>query len=698
MKIALWPSMQEISYNNGIGRVVHMQHELLPKYGVEVVTNPFDADIIACHTQQYTMPRVDVLHLHGMYWTGEPHSGKYNAWHQRANHEIAVAARRALAITVPSEWVAMPFKRDMRLVPTIIGHGIHVKDWKRGDNRGYVLWNKNRAGDVCDPTPALKLAEAGLPVLSTFAPTGRNVPQSMTIVGAMDDKSMHGIVQEADIYLATVKETFGIGTLEALASGVPVLGYNWGGTAALVKHKVTGYLAVPHSIDDLLDGYTWIKENYTMLSDNARESVKGYSWDDVMKQYAALYEQTAGFSPTGKVSIVITNYNYASYVGEAIESALSQRRKVEVVVVDDGSTDNSREVLEAYKGRAKLILKENGGVAEARNVGIAHASGDYIVCLDADDRLDPAYVDVLAREMDEDRGLGVVYSGLGLIRADNKISPNAWPTEFSWEHMTHVSNPPASCIHCAAMFRKSMWERAGGYKQEYAPGEDTEFWVRGLSVGFTARKVTEEFLFHYRLHAGSASRTKVYKPINDWHPWMQDKQYPLAAPATTAPSVRSYSEPQISVIIPVGKKHEAHLATALDSVVGQTYREWEIVVVLDGVEAPSHLKRYPFVKLISLPKSRGPGEARNVGLDAASAPFCVFLDADDLLHPSALEDMLREYAGSDGRYIYTDWQESNGGTITPHRCAGYVVKDALKATDSCHHGTNEYRTGPPNTV
>src|SRR3990167_4377054 len=519
----------------------------------------------------------------------------------------------------------MPFKRDMRIVPTVIGHGITPADWVKGENRGYLLWNKNRAGDVCDPTPALELAQRGLPVFSTFAPNGVNIPASMTLLGALDDVVMKTIIQEADVYLATVKETFGIGTLEALASGIPVLGYRWGGTAALVQHGVTGYLASPGNLEELAHGYAWIKENYRALSDNAREAAKNYTWDKSMQEYAALYQRVAGVSATGKTSIVITNYNYGQYVVGAVESALSQTRSTEVIVVDDGSQDSSREVLEPYKDRVKLIFKENGGVAEARNVGIANATGDYIVCLDADDRLDPRYVAVLSQEMDEDRGLGVVYSGLGLLGPDGKISPNAWPVEFGWEHMTHISNPPASCIPCAAMFRKQMWNRAGGYRQEYAPAEDTEFWVRGLSVGFSARKVTEDFLFHYRAHDGSASRTKSYRPINDWHPWMLDKQYPLAAPSVNVPLIRSYSMPQVSVIIPVGKKHEMFLATALDSLLGQTYREWEVVVVYDGIEAPAYMKRYPSAREVRVPKSKGPGHARNVGLEAAHAPFSVFL-------------------------------------------------------------------------
>jgi len=89
------------------------------------------------------------------------------------------------------------------------------------------------------------------------------------------------------------------------------------------------------------------------------------------------------------VSILINNYNYGRFLDDAVSSALGQTyQNVEVVVVDDGSTDNSREVLKKYEGRAKIILKENGGQASAFNAGFANSTGDIICFLDSDDMYD----------------------------------------------------------------------------------------------------------------------------------------------------------------------------------------------------------------------------------------------------------------------------------------------------------------------
>src|ERR1700690_294673 len=86
------------------------------------------------------------------------------------------------------------------------------------------------------------------------------------------------------------------------------------------------------------------------------------------------------------VSIIINNYNYARFLSTAIDSALSQSyRSIEVIVVDDGSTDNSRDIISAYGDRVIAVLKGNGGQASAFNAGVSASHGDIICFLDADD-------------------------------------------------------------------------------------------------------------------------------------------------------------------------------------------------------------------------------------------------------------------------------------------------------------------------
>ncbi len=94
------------------------------------------------------------------------------------------------------------------------------------------------------------------------------------------------------------------------------------------------------------------------------------------------------YSPSPLVSIIIPTYNYAAYLPTALESCLRQTYKnLEIIVIDDGSTDNTKDVIDRYRGRIVYIFQENAGVSAARNRGIASAAGDFIGFLDADDYL-----------------------------------------------------------------------------------------------------------------------------------------------------------------------------------------------------------------------------------------------------------------------------------------------------------------------
>lgn len=674
MKLFLTPQIDELDETGGVRRVVEAQHKYLPALGFEFVDSPNRADIVAAHVTGDDLPRLDVLHLHGLYFDGD--GGQYDQWQRDTNRRIVESARRARAITMPSEWAAMCLKRDMRISPTVIPNGVDLADWPTGENGHYVLWNKSRANDedtVCDPMPAYDLAMRGVSVVSTFAPPGVNahwLPENMRVTGRLAFAEMRDVVRHADVYLATVKEVFSLSVLEAMAAGVPVLGYNWGGTAEAVRHKVEGYLVEPGDIDGLMAGLEWIRENRHAVSKAARARAAEYAWERIIESYAALYREIYDRKQAEKqtVAVVISCYNYARYLATAVESVLAQTRKPdEIIIVDDGSTDETREVAASFGSAIKLISQQNAGVANARNAGISGSSSDFIVCLDADDALKPAYIETLRAALVADRALGAVWSKVEVCDAELKPFGAVWNFDFKWENQADYTELKNG-VPAAAMFRREMWERAGGFKQVYHPAEDMEFWLRGLSTGFTARRVTDDALFLYRGHEDSASNTKEVPLVHVWHPWAKDKQYPFAAPANKQPMVRSYSKPLVSVIIPVGPGHARYLPAALDSLLGQTFREWEAIVVDDSGWENSgwpYLKTYPFIRHNYTSGKSGAGHTRNVGLEMAKAPLCLFLDSDDYLMPDALEKMVRAFSNGDGRYIYTDWIAFNGKDMEP---------------------------------
>jgi glycosyltransferase involved in cell wall biosynthesis len=113
------------------------------------------------------------------------------------------------------------------------------------------------------------------------------------------------------------------------------------------------------------------------------------------------------------VSVLINNYNYGRFLGEAIDSALAQTyTNIEVIVVDDGSTDNSREVMASYGGRILPIFKENGGQASAFNAGFAVSAGDIVCFLDSDDFFMPGKVSRIVKVFGENRQAGWCFETL----------------------------------------------------------------------------------------------------------------------------------------------------------------------------------------------------------------------------------------------------------------------------------------------
>jgi len=131
------------------------------------------------------------------------------------------------------------------------------------------------------------------------------------------------------------------------------------------------------------------------------------------------------------VSIIINNYNYGRFLGNAVESALQQTYPgVEVVLVDDGSTDNSREIIAAYGSRITPVLKENGGQASAFNAGFAASRGEICCLLDADDMFLPDKVEKIVRAWRQYPHAVLYYHRMQVVDARGTPKGRPWPSSL----------------------------------------------------------------------------------------------------------------------------------------------------------------------------------------------------------------------------------------------------------------------------
>lgn len=201
-----------------------------------------------------------------------------------------------------------------------------------------------------------------------------------------------------------------------------------------------------------------------------------------------------------RASIVIPCYNAGDLLSEAVESALAQTYSdLEIIIVDDGSTDaRTQAVLEtAQWPRTTIIRQPNAGPAAARNRAVREASGEFILPLDADDKIAPGYVEQAVAVLEHRPEVGVVYCKA--MRFGAESGPWRLPA-YSLRELV-IDN----VIFVTAMYRKADWEKVGGYNERLRHGvEDYEYWVKIVGLG---REVVQldDYLFFYRIQ--NASRT-----------------------------------------------------------------------------------------------------------------------------------------------------------------------------------------------
>jgi Glycosyl transferase family 2 len=215
------------------------------------------------------------------------------------------------------------------------------------------------------------------------------------------------------------------------------------------------------------------------------------------------------------VSVILPVYNGAEFVGPALESTLSQTyQNLEILVIDDGSTDGTPAILDLYAARdarIRVLSQANSGVARARNRGIAEAHGDFIAPLDADDLWEPTKIDCQVRRiLESGERTGLVYSWWVWIDRDGALldrSPR-WMMEGSAFELLLQMNFTGNAS--VPLFRRCCIEEAGGYNESLAAADagGCEDWELALRVAERYDvAVVPEILLGYRRHRGSMSTT-----------------------------------------------------------------------------------------------------------------------------------------------------------------------------------------------
>lgn len=224
------------------------------------------------------------------------------------------------------------------------------------------------------------------------------------------------------------------------------------------------------------------------------------------------------------VSVIVPIYNAAPYLQETLNSIMaSTYRPIEVVMVDDGSKDNSLHIAQdfcAHHPECVVIAQENQGVSVARNNAIRAAKGKYILPVDADDTIANTFIQKAVEVIEKRNDIRVVGCRCWMFGAVDK--------EWKLPEFSHSLLARKNMIPTTALYRKADWERCGGYCEEEIYREDWDFWLSMMELGGTFYKL-DEILFNYRISTGSrrvhakGKKRLLVDAINRRHPAYMQK-------------------------------------------------------------------------------------------------------------------------------------------------------------------------------
>ncbi|MFN8447789.1 MAG: glycosyltransferase [Anaerolineae bacterium] len=282
------------------------------------------------------------------------------------------------------------------------------------------------------------------------------------------------------------------------------------------------------------------------------------------------------------VSVIIPTFNRSTLLREAIDSLLAQTRiPDEIIVVDDGSTDDTMSVLSQYNAPVVAVHKSNGGQPAARNAGLDKATGDLITFLDDDDSLTTDSIETRATFLEQNPAVGVVYGDIRVTDSQGndrglytQISGLSTPSGNVFGAFVERNRSP---IH-AFMIRRPCLEQAGRFKSEYLGVEDYDLW---LSAARHCRfQYLEHVMGNYRYHGNRTTVVRAHQ--------MQQSVIAIRAEAFKYPEFAALTAPQKARIYSVHATQHFLLANMAAA------RSWSLLAIRT---APTILRPYLLLAL-----------------------------------------------------------------------------------------------------
>lgn len=410
------------------------------------------------------------------------------------------------------------------------------------------------------------------------------------------------------------------------------------------------------------------------------------------------------------ISIIVPIYNTEKYLRQCLDSILNQTyTNFEVLLVNDGSTDSSGMICQEYvenDSRFRYFEKENGGASSARNLGLERSGGAYITFIDSDDWVEPNYLDVLytaLKENDTDVAIstykrfaqdGVFYLRSYSREDDEFLNIGTRSRDSFLEILPRLGELDHSFYSISSKLIKR--EIIGNllFDEQVSYAEDLNFFFY-LYLGVESVVYVRDYTYVYRTHDASTSQNvnelqalqelEIYKkmfqqidrmglPTFHYFKRMENVVTYRISGFPTSKAIReyesfvsevremvTYQQPLISLIIPIYNV-ENYLWSCLDSIAKQTYSNIEVLLVNDGSPDGSGVICQEFVARDSrfryIEKGNGGlSDARNAGIARAQGEFISFVDSDDWIEPTYVEDLYRAALFNDAEVVVSNYQE-----------------------------------------
>ncbi len=398
--------------------------------------------------------------------------------------------------------------------------------------------------------------------------------------------------------------------------------------------------------------------------------------------YKATVDRSHFVSSAFTVSAIVSTYNSEKFMRgclqDLVEQTLYKQGALEIIVIDSGSQENEQAIVREFQAKYANIVYDRTSDREtlyaAWNRGIKMSRGAYMTNANTDDRHRPDALEILAKYLDENATVSLVYADQLITATTNDTFANTQSEKcWNWPAFDYSELERRCIIGPQPMWRKSLHEKHGYFRAEFMAAGDYEFWLR---IGKTENIVhLPEILGLYcenqqgLQYSSSTSQQETRQIWNEYGISQRGIRPIPSVPVSISISelnalgYRIGTQPLVSIIIPC-YNHATLLREAVESVASQTYQNWECIIVNDGSSDDTSnfanylIQLYPqkSLRLIDKPNT-GPADSRNVGVQQSSGKFILFLDADDKLHPKFIEECVEILlAKPQVGFVYTDVQ------------------------------------------